>query len=169
MLGRHGVLRWCPQRSHAGHAPRRAAAASTAACSSHPRRRVDLTPSQLYDIEIDRINKPYLPLAAGDFSPATGRWLVAATGAASLAIGWAAGSPPLLATLGGSLLLGIAYSTDLPLLRWKRSPVLAACCILAVRCVCCVAAPGREQGTRLVGTGPLPLGGAVRAWPPAMP
>ena len=47
----------------------------------------------------------------------------------------ASGSPPLLATLAGSLLLGIAYSTDLPLLRWKRSPVLAAACILAVRCV----------------------------------
>ena len=46
----------------------------------------------------------------------------------------ASGSLPLLATLGGSLLLGLAYSTDLPLLRWKRSPVLAAACILAVRC-----------------------------------
>ncbi|EFN55723.1 hypothetical protein CHLNCDRAFT_52381 [Chlorella variabilis] len=91
--------------------------------------------NQLYDIEIDRVNKPYLPLAAGDFSPPTGRAIVAATGAASLAIGAAAASPPLLGTLGGSLLLGIAYSTDLPGLRWKRSPVLAAACILAVRAV----------------------------------
>ncbi|KAI7843132.1 hypothetical protein COHA_003303 [Chlorella ohadii] len=91
--------------------------------------------SILYDIEIDRINKPYLPLAAGDFSVPTGWALVVATGAASLAIGAASGSLPLLATLGGSLLLGLAYSTDLPLLRWKRSPVLAAACILAVRAV----------------------------------
>eukprot|EP00887_Chlorella_sp_A99_P008147 scaffold12.g8147.t1 len=91
--------------------------------------------NQLYDIEIDRVNKPYLPLAAGDFSPAVGAGIVAATGAASLAIAAAAASPPLLATVGGSLLLGIAYSTDLPLLRWKRSPVLAAACILAVRAV----------------------------------
>lgn len=45
----------------------------------------------------------------------------------------ASGSAPLLATLGGSLLLGIAYSTDVPFLRWKRFPVLAAACILAVR------------------------------------
>lgn len=44
-------------------------------------------PLQLYDIEIDRVNKPYLPLAAGDFSVATGWALVVATGAASLAIG----------------------------------------------------------------------------------
>ena len=89
--------------------------------------------NQLYDIEIDRVNKPYLPLAAGDFSPAVGAAIVVATGAAALAIGAASGSPPLLATLGGSLLLGLAYSTDLPLLRWKRSPLLAAACILAVR------------------------------------
>ena len=42
---------------------------------------------QLYDIEIDRVNKPDLPLAAGDFSVATGWAIVAATGAVSLAIG----------------------------------------------------------------------------------
>ncbi|PSC70256.1 putative homogentisate phytyltransferase chloroplastic [Micractinium conductrix] len=91
--------------------------------------------NQLYDIEIDRVNKPYLPLAAGDWSLGTARGVVAATGAAALAIGVAAGSPPLLATLAGSLTLGIAYSTDLPFLRWKRSPVLAAACILSVRAI----------------------------------
>ena len=95
---------------------------------------LDLTPLQIYDIEIDRINKPYLPLAAGDFGVRTGIAIVVATGAAALAIGTWTGSAPLLATLGGSLLLGIAYSTDLPLLRWKRWPLLAAGCILAVRC-----------------------------------
>lgn len=104
------------------------------------------TPLQLYDIEIDRVNKPYLPLAAGDFSVATGIAIVAATGAAALAIGVWAGSAPLLATLGGSLALGIAYSTDLPFLRWKRWPVLAAGCILAVRCA-------RVLGGTVAGTG----------------
>lgn len=34
-----------------------------------------------------------------------------------------------------SLALGAAYSADLPLLRWKRSPLLAAGCILAVRAI----------------------------------
>ena len=91
--------------------------------------------NQIYDIEIDRVNKPYLPLAAGDFSPTAGAAIVWVTGAASLAIGAASGSLPLLCTLGGSLLLGLAYSTDLPLLRWKRHPVAAAACILAVRAV----------------------------------
>lgn len=33
------------------------------------------------------------------------------------------------------MVLGIAYSADVPLLRWKRFPVLAATCILAVRAV----------------------------------
>ena len=91
--------------------------------------------NQIYDIEIDRINKPYLPLAAGDFSVSLATAVVWLTGAASLAVGLSTGSPPLIATLAGSLLLGIAYSTDLPFLRWKQYPVAAAACILAVRAV----------------------------------
>jgi len=50
-----------------------------------------------------------------------------------LAIGAAVGSLPLTLTLAGSLALGVLYSTELPFMRWKRSPVLAAACILAVR------------------------------------
>lgn len=91
--------------------------------------------NQLYDVEIDRVNKPYLPLAAGDFSMATGVNIVLITGALSLIVGGFSGSTPLLTTLIGSLLLGIAYSSDLPFLRWKRYPVAAASCILAVRAV----------------------------------
>lgn len=60
---------------------------------------------------------------------------VVGTGSLALMMGFLANSPPLLATLAGSLLLGIAYSTDLPFLRWKQYPVVAAACILAVRFV----------------------------------
>lgn len=60
--------------------------------------------------------------------------MVGVSAAVALAMGAAAGSAPLMATLAGSALLGVVYSADLPLLRWKRSPVLAAACILAVRC-----------------------------------
>jgi homogentisate phytyltransferase/homogentisate geranylgeranyltransferase len=60
---------------------------------------------------------------------------VAAATAASLAIGLASGSAPLVWTLAASLILGVLYSADLPLMRWKRSPLLAAGCILAVRAV----------------------------------
>lgn len=82
-----------------------------------------------------QVNKPYLPLASGEFSMRTAAAVVGGTGAAALALGAAACSPPLLATLAGSLALGIAYSTDLPWLRWKQHPLAAAACILAVRCV----------------------------------
>ena len=41
--------------------------------------------------------------------------------------------PRILLTSRRSLTLGIAYSADHPLLRWKRSPVLAAACILVIR------------------------------------
>lgn len=69
-----------------------------------------------------RVNKPYLPLASGEWSTSTGAAVVAVCAASALALGLASGSPPLLATLAGSLLLGVLYSTELPLMRWKRSP-----------------------------------------------
>lgn len=40
--------------------------------------------NQLYDVEIDRVNKPYLPLASGELSVQQGRWIVGVTGAARL-------------------------------------------------------------------------------------
>ena len=58
---------------------------------------------------------------------------VAATGALALALGTLTGSGPLLATLVGSLVLGIVYSTDLPFLGWKQHTILAAGCILSGR------------------------------------
>ncbi|KAG2491279.1 hypothetical protein HYH03_010285 [Edaphochlamys debaryana] len=91
--------------------------------------------NQLYDIEIDKVNKPYLPLASGALTPAQGLAIVVVSSVVGTGVGLAAGSPPLLATLLVSLALGVAYSADHPLLRWKRSPVLAAACILAVRAI----------------------------------
>ncbi len=91
--------------------------------------------NQMYDVDIDRINKPYLPLASGALNMAEGCGIVVVTGGVALAMGVMWGTPPLLATLVGSLLLGIAYSTDVPGLRWKQHPGVAAACILTVRCV----------------------------------
>ncbi|GLC58973.1 hypothetical protein PLESTB_001428500 [Pleodorina starrii] len=91
--------------------------------------------NQLYDIEIDKVNKPYLPLASGALSPTQGAAIVAACAAGGAWIGLASGSPALLATLLVSLALGVLYSAELPFMRWKRSPVLAAGCILAVRAI----------------------------------
>jgi homogentisate phytyltransferase/homogentisate geranylgeranyltransferase len=50
-------------------------------------------------------------------------------------MGILSGSAPLLWTLTLSLVLGILYSMDLPFMRWKKFPWLAAGCILSVRAV----------------------------------
>ncbi|CAM0909011.1 unnamed protein product [Alopecurus aequalis] len=91
--------------------------------------------NQLFDIEIDKVNKPTLPLASGEYSPATGVAIVSVSAAMSFALGWVVGSPPLFWALFISFVLGTAYSVNLPYFRWKRFAVVAALCILAVRAV----------------------------------
>ncbi|KAJ9557766.1 hypothetical protein OSB04_012380 [Centaurea solstitialis] len=61
--------------------------------------------NQLSDIEIDKVNKPYLPLASGEYSVKTGVIIVS------------------------------SFAVMLPMLRWKRFALVAAMCILAVRAV----------------------------------
>ena len=127
------------------------------------------------------MNKPYLPLASGDFSFALGQTLVVLCGATALALGaresharcsraaalitsadtcrlcrqlataddntrvLVRGSAHRRAMFSKadivcasflapvSLVLGLFYSADVPLMRWKRSPFLAAACIFGVR------------------------------------
>jgi homogentisate phytyltransferase / homogentisate geranylgeranyltransferase len=86
--------------------------------------------NQLYDVEIDRVNKPDLPLASGQFSLATGRWIVGLAGLLSIGLA-ALGGSWLLLTVVVSLIIGTAYSW--PPIRLKRFPLLAAFCILVVR------------------------------------
>ncbi|MBD2577907.1 homogentisate phytyltransferase [Oscillatoria sp. FACHB-1406] len=86
--------------------------------------------NQLEDVAIDRINKPHLPIAAGEFSIGVGRWIVGITGTAALLLAAFSGRW-LMAVVGASLALGTAYS--LPPVRLKRFPFWAAFCILAVR------------------------------------
>ncbi|KAL0453422.1 UNVERIFIED_CONTAM: Homogentisate phytyltransferase 1, chloroplastic, partial [Sesamum latifolium] len=91
--------------------------------------------NQLSDIEIDKVNKPYLPLASGEYSVTTGVAIVSSFAILSFWLGYGVGSWPLFSALFVSFLLGTAYSVDLPLLRWKRFAVIAAMCIFAVRAV----------------------------------
>ncbi len=86
--------------------------------------------NQLEDIEIDRINKPQLPLASGEFSPRQGQSIVSLSGLAAIALAALQG-PWLLATVAVSLLIGTAYS--LPPIRLKRFPFWASFCIFTVR------------------------------------
>ncbi|MBR8827918.1 MAG: homogentisate phytyltransferase [Gomphosphaeria aponina SAG 52.96 = DSM 107014] len=86
--------------------------------------------NQLEDVAIDQINKPHLPIAAGEFSPQQGKWIVGITGILALLIAGGQGTW-LLATVGISLVIGTAYS--LPPMRLKRFPFWAAICIFTVR------------------------------------
>jgi homogentisate phytyltransferase/homogentisate geranylgeranyltransferase len=88
--------------------------------------------NQLEDVEIDRINKPFLPIAAGDLSPAAGRWIVAASAAIPLVLAVTQGAVELVAVALG-LAIGTAYSV--PPLRLKRFPALASLSITFVRSV----------------------------------
>ena len=90
--------------------------------------------NQLYDIELDRINKPTLPLAAGDMTPSVGTAIVLGCLLGGLGLGWAHPqycTDALRTTLIGSAALGTAYS--LPPMRLKRFPLLAGLSIMAVR------------------------------------
>jgi homogentisate phytyltransferase / homogentisate geranylgeranyltransferase len=86
--------------------------------------------NQLYDVEIDRINKPELPLASGEFSLQQGRFIVGITGILALIIAALSGVW-LLATVAVSLIIGTVYS--MPPVRLKQFPFFAALCILTVR------------------------------------
>lgn len=86
--------------------------------------------NQLEDVEIDQINKPHLPVAAGEFSQRQAQVIVTITGIAALLLAWSLG-PFLLGMVGISLAIGTAYS--LPPIRLKRFPFWAAICIFTVR------------------------------------
>ena len=88
--------------------------------------------NQLEDVEIDRVNKPYLPIAAGDMTREQGRALVALAGIVPVALALTQGTLELVAVLAG-LAVGTAYSV--PPLRLKRFPALASLSISGVRSV----------------------------------
>jgi homogentisate phytyltransferase / homogentisate geranylgeranyltransferase len=88
--------------------------------------------NQLEDVEIDRVNKPFLPLAAGEMTVAAARRIVAACAIVPVALALSQGAIETVAVLAG-LAVGTAYSV--PPLRLKRFPLLAALSITLVRSV----------------------------------
>jgi homogentisate phytyltransferase/homogentisate geranylgeranyltransferase len=86
--------------------------------------------NQLQDVEIDKINKSYLPLAAGDLSMKQGRMIVFACLAIAIVVSIAQGIFLFLVVLI-SVFLGTIYS--LPPVRLKQYPFWAAVCIITVR------------------------------------
>jgi homogentisate phytyltransferase / homogentisate geranylgeranyltransferase len=86
--------------------------------------------NQIFDIEIDKINKPHLPIASGELSLGQAQLIVGISGILGLAIALSQGLF-LSLTVFLSLLIGTAYSV--PPLRLKRFPFFASLCILSVR------------------------------------
>lgn len=86
--------------------------------------------NQVVDVDIDRINKPWLPVASGALSRRSGMWLSIGLGAGALVVASFL-SLALTVTVALGLLVGSAYS--IPPLRLKRFPVAAALSITAVR------------------------------------
>jgi homogentisate phytyltransferase / homogentisate geranylgeranyltransferase len=86
--------------------------------------------NQIEDLPIDRINKPWLPIAAGDLSLPAARLIVAGCALVALALaatqGWVE-----IAAVGAAMAVGTAYSS--PPLRLKRRPAIAAASIAGVR------------------------------------
>ena len=88
--------------------------------------------NQITDVEIDRINKPYLPIAAGDLTMTQAWWIVGVCGLVPVALALTQGAVELAGVLAG-LAVGVVYSV--PPLRLKRFPALASLCISGVRSV----------------------------------
>jgi homogentisate phytyltransferase/homogentisate geranylgeranyltransferase len=88
--------------------------------------------NQITDVEIDRINKPFLPIAAGELSLGGAKAIVAVCCVTPLLMGLTQGWVETVAVAAG-LAVGAVYS--LPPLRLKRFPVAASLCISGVRSV----------------------------------
>jgi homogentisate phytyltransferase/homogentisate geranylgeranyltransferase len=86
--------------------------------------------NQITDVEIDRINKPHLPIAAGELTRETAWRIVAVAAALPLVLGLTQGLLETSAVVA-ALAVGAAYS--LPPVRLKRYPIAAALCISGVR------------------------------------
>ncbi|XP_017222180.1 umbelliferone 6-dimethylallyltransferase, chloroplastic [Daucus carota subsp. sativus] len=84
------------------------------------------TLNQLTDLGIDKINKPHYVLVSGEYSMGQGKAITAAIGIMGLGTAIMFGSPPLLYGAIIHFLVGTAYSVELPYLRWKTNPFLAA-------------------------------------------
>lgn len=87
--------------------------------------------NQIYDIRIDKINKPFLPLAANEFSPRLAWILVLSSAAAGLAIVRLFFSRLIFGLYTFGMAFGALYSV--PPLRLKRYPLMAAVTISCVR------------------------------------
>jgi homogentisate phytyltransferase / homogentisate geranylgeranyltransferase len=86
--------------------------------------------NQVEDVEIDRVNKPWLPIAAGQLSLRAARATVAGCAVVAVGLALTQGWVEVLAVTA-AMAIGTAYSS--PPLRLKRRPAIAAASISSVR------------------------------------
>ncbi|MEM6251715.1 MAG: homogentisate phytyltransferase [Cyanobacteria bacterium P01_D01_bin.156] len=87
--------------------------------------------NQIEDVAVDRLAKPYLPLASGEFSAAQAKMLVGIAGSGAVLLAAASQSLYLVATIVLSLVIGTVYS--LPPIQLKQLPIVGSLCKLLVR------------------------------------
>ena len=87
--------------------------------------------NQIYDVEIDVVNKPFLPIAAGRLSPQAAWTIVLGSGAAALGIVYAIFSPLIFGLFAFGTIIGGLYSV--PPIQLKRFPLAAGVTIATCR------------------------------------
>lgn len=87
--------------------------------------------NQLYDVKIDRVNKPFLPLAAGHLSMRQAWAIVLAMAAVGLVLAATFFGPLVSSLYTFGLVLGTAYSV--PPTRLKRFALASFCIVATVR------------------------------------
>lgn len=87
--------------------------------------------NQIYDVDIDAVNKPFLPVAAGELSPGVAWALVAGLAALGISVCARNFGPTITKLYSLGLFLGTIYSV--PPLRLKRFAVPAFLIIATVR------------------------------------
>ncbi|CAI9285464.1 unnamed protein product [Lactuca saligna] len=93
--------------------------------------------SPLFYTKVLQINKPYLPLAAGELTMNSAIIVTLISAIMSFSITWISRSWPLFCGLFVWFLIGTAYSANvLPLLRWKRFPYTAVLYMINSRALC---------------------------------
>ncbi|PIA25647.1 hypothetical protein AQUCO_11000051v1 [Aquilegia coerulea] len=89
--------------------------------------------NQVYDVELDKLNKPFLPIASGAYSLDTGIAITIFSCFLAFAVAYVSKSPPVLFTVLSAFLTSSVYSINLPFLRWKRSSFYTALSIMYMR------------------------------------
>jgi len=87
--------------------------------------------NQIYDIDIDKVNKPFLPIASGELNKSTAWVVVASSAVIGTAIVTKFFSPLIIGLYCFGLTIGGLYSV--PPFQFKRNPLLAGLTIACVR------------------------------------